>query len=238
MLFLNVPYSEKEDVKKLGARWNPQKKKWYVEDRANYIKFAKWIIGDMEDVINIVCDHFYVVETNRVCYKCGNITRVIGFAVENYFDITPDNNYSYSGFGFYKSCAIQSSLEFLSQNFYDMLKEKYNYYLGYSKTTKKKYIANHCDHCNSIQGEFPLFCEPSSPFFVDSVEKAKNLKFYKFQLPYDIIIYNGMSYSDLFESEMIKKYSTFIEEGEYDVMNDTLLFWDDDEDDGVPFVDW
>ncbi len=28
--YLNVPYSEKEDAKEYGARWDPAKKKWYV----------------------------------------------------------------------------------------------------------------------------------------------------------------------------------------------------------------
>jgi len=31
VIFLNVPYSLKEEAKKLGAKWNPKKKKWYIE---------------------------------------------------------------------------------------------------------------------------------------------------------------------------------------------------------------
>lgn len=38
-LLLDVPYSEKDEAKKLGARWNPELKKWYVEDKKNYAKF-------------------------------------------------------------------------------------------------------------------------------------------------------------------------------------------------------
>ena len=29
-IYLNVQYAEKEDAKKLGAKWNPKKKKWYI----------------------------------------------------------------------------------------------------------------------------------------------------------------------------------------------------------------
>ena len=44
LLYLNVPYSEKEEAKKLGAKWNPEKKKWYYNGNPeNYIKFAKWL---------------------------------------------------------------------------------------------------------------------------------------------------------------------------------------------------
>ena len=31
MLFLEVDYDIKDKVKRLGARWNPEIKKWYVE---------------------------------------------------------------------------------------------------------------------------------------------------------------------------------------------------------------
>lgn len=29
-IYLNLPYDEKEDGKRLGARWDPKKKKWYI----------------------------------------------------------------------------------------------------------------------------------------------------------------------------------------------------------------
>lgn len=60
-LFLNVSYEDKDEVKALGARWNPELKKWYVENKKNYPKFMKWILGDKEQAY-ILCDYFYVVE--------------------------------------------------------------------------------------------------------------------------------------------------------------------------------
>lgn len=33
MLYLNVPYREKDEAKSLGACWNPAAKKWYVNDK-------------------------------------------------------------------------------------------------------------------------------------------------------------------------------------------------------------
>lgn len=32
-LIIDVPYAEKEKVKSLGAKWNPNLKKWYVEGK-------------------------------------------------------------------------------------------------------------------------------------------------------------------------------------------------------------
>lgn len=32
MLLLNVPYEEKDEAKSLGAKWNPELKKWYIQN--------------------------------------------------------------------------------------------------------------------------------------------------------------------------------------------------------------
>ncbi|MGH8855945.1 MAG: DUF5710 domain-containing protein [Telluria sp.] len=42
MLFLTVPYAEKDEAKALGARWNPTKRRWYVPDGVAVDAFAKW----------------------------------------------------------------------------------------------------------------------------------------------------------------------------------------------------
>lgn len=70
----------------------------------------------------------------------------------------------------------------------DKLKEKYNYYKSYSKTVNDSYLANHCSNCKVIQGDFFLFGEVDSTFFVDSIERAKKLKLYKIPLKNDLIV--------------------------------------------------
>jgi ribonuclease HI len=43
-LFLNCPFAEKDTVKALGAKWNPSKKKWTVQDTPqNRETFEKWL---------------------------------------------------------------------------------------------------------------------------------------------------------------------------------------------------
>ena len=39
---LKVPFAEKEEAKKLGARWDAARKIWYVEDKADMAPFSKW----------------------------------------------------------------------------------------------------------------------------------------------------------------------------------------------------
>jgi len=40
---LNVPFAEKDDAKRLGARWDAARKTWYVENKADLSPFAKWL---------------------------------------------------------------------------------------------------------------------------------------------------------------------------------------------------
>lgn len=42
-IHLNCPYSEKEQVKSLGAKWDPKEKKWYITSQQDIDVFEKWI---------------------------------------------------------------------------------------------------------------------------------------------------------------------------------------------------
>lgn len=42
MIFLTVPFAEKDQAKALGARWNAAQKKWYVPDGVDSTAFEKW----------------------------------------------------------------------------------------------------------------------------------------------------------------------------------------------------
>lgn len=40
---LKVPYSQKEAAKKAGARWDPARQVWYVEDMADLRPLLQWM---------------------------------------------------------------------------------------------------------------------------------------------------------------------------------------------------
>jgi hypothetical protein len=43
---LNCPYADKDEAKRLGARWDKEKKTWYVVNATDWTVFAKWLKGD------------------------------------------------------------------------------------------------------------------------------------------------------------------------------------------------
>jgi hypothetical protein len=50
VFFLEVPFSQKDDAKRLGARWDSTKRKWYVPQGADVKNFSRWILGDNENM--------------------------------------------------------------------------------------------------------------------------------------------------------------------------------------------
>lgn len=40
---LQVPFDEKDEAKRLGARWDPAKRVWYVQNREDLTPFARWL---------------------------------------------------------------------------------------------------------------------------------------------------------------------------------------------------
>ena len=216
MLILNVPYNEKDDAKSLGARWNPIIKKWYVKDKKDYHKFIHWI----EAYGNIVIiDELYLIEG----VKCGKDTRVIGFGIDKHLSIDglfeiENNNYDDNEI---KEILYDKMLEINQDDIHivgpidpipeplmEYIQNKYNYKLRYSKTTHISSICNCCDNCDVLQGDFFLFSEVDSPFFIHSQEDVKKLKIYKIKLEQDLIVNADDGWASF--DEMFKKYGKII----------------------------
>ncbi len=43
IVWLKVPFAEKDEAKALGARWSPAQKKWYVKDASDLAPFQRWV---------------------------------------------------------------------------------------------------------------------------------------------------------------------------------------------------
>ena len=60
-IYLNVSYAEKDEAKKLGAKWDPAKKKWYMPMSMNIELFSKWKIESSASVSNVKKSEFGTV---------------------------------------------------------------------------------------------------------------------------------------------------------------------------------
>ena len=205
VLYLHVPYADKDEVKKLGAVWNPERKQWSVRSRRDYFKFAKWFIKDDEPSIYestyILTNYLYIIEGKQHCWKCKQETKVIGFGFGPYFEINaydfcdetengwlPDDTVTEVPYEINRGeeVHIAESLWPWPAGLLEYLKKVYNYHYGFSKTLQANCYANHCQSCDALQGNFFLFNEVDSPFMVESRADAEKLKLYKIDLLYDI----------------------------------------------------
>jgi hypothetical protein len=73
-IYLKCRFSDKEEVKRLGARWDYERKYWFVENPDNLELFAKWVI-DKEPPISARKTHKHSFKsfgtTNSLGVSCG-----------------------------------------------------------------------------------------------------------------------------------------------------------------------
>ena len=49
MIYLECPYSDKDECKNLGGRWDNNNKKWYIPDGIDSKPFKKWMFNTLDD---------------------------------------------------------------------------------------------------------------------------------------------------------------------------------------------
>lgn len=203
-LYLNVPYNEKDEVKSLGARWNPRVKKWYIDAHPRkYVMFAKWILGDYGEAY-IATKKLYIIEGKRRCWKCGQITRVVGLGIGDYYCLQKESVNDPCKIIPWKSPADRKEVHLawtddeyaVPPMLLQYLKKNYSVKTGYSQTINDYCFANHCDCCGAIQGNFFLFQEPDSPLSSSAegqhlIKKMKQLVITEIPLEDDIQFYWG-----------------------------------------------
>lgn len=209
MLLLNVSYTEKDQAKKLGARWNPTLKKWYVEKKQDYYKFKDWFLPP-EECPFIICDFIYIVVAQSKCFMRKKETPVIGFAVQNYFYIYPDPDSDPPVDYYYDHILITDEITDMPEYLCDNLKKRFNYFYD-----NYNYV-NHCKYCKQKQEAFYLYDNDNSPFFVnkDNVNNLENLVFYKVPLEIDFFCnfnYFDFSIKPLVFKEKAKKHVLLFE---------------------------
>jgi|SRR5947209_7401193 len=74
VVFLDVPYHEKDEAKRLGARWDPEVRKWYIPEGRQHEPFSRWLPEISDDIVLQVSAPIYVVESSSSCWSCGRIS--------------------------------------------------------------------------------------------------------------------------------------------------------------------
>ena len=167
---------EKEEVKKLGARWDKDAVKWYYTNPEDKDKFQRWQM-----------DNFKVYEIPRKCYKCDKKTTMLSYIK---FD---DDKMDDVVFPWNKERLLDGQdtiahmmdpkIEYYGlkvlgadEQLDDIMLKKYPECIKvcYSRTQERRYPMNICKHCGAPLGWYELYCIVN-----DSIKKDIELKVFE-----------------------------------------------------------
>jgi len=194
IVFLEVPYHEKDEAKRLGAKWDPASRQWYVPEGGSLEPFARWLpeAGGDESVLRISAP-IYVIESSSSCWSCGCETPVVALAVDHLDGQELEEEEE-------ESCLILlSSVEGLPPALVNLLGPRYPFLRKrYSKTAGRRYFMNHCS-CGAPLGDFFLHSEPGAAFFPTSPKEAKQIVLRELPVsgPFEVAASCGHAYPDL-----------------------------------------
>lgn len=168
IVFLDVPYQDKDEAKRLGAKWSSAERKWYVPEGPWLELFARWLPEARKAGLQI-SPPIYVVESSSCCWSCGCETPVIALAADHLEGEEQEAE------GEEGCLLLLSNVEYLPAELFHLLVPKYPFFRKrYSKTAGARYFMNHCS-CAAPQGDFFLHSEPGGAFFPTSPEEVARI---------------------------------------------------------------
>jgi uncharacterized protein DUF5710 len=176
---LRVPFHEKDDAKRLGARWDADRKTWFVPAGADLHAFERWLPEAPH--INVRSSMYWIVTSTRKCWKCDRGTEVFAFALpEGHFCLEIDDSAPP------ESCEIWERgelnvvphyIDYLTETVQGRMREVTPHYrIDFSQTTCSSYWMNHCEYCGSKQGDYELFCEPGVAFMPITPQQVSRIR--------------------------------------------------------------
>lgn len=174
VVILEVPYSQKDEAKALGAKWNPNIKKWFITSKDDKSKFVKWLSkqpkpdsAEFQPGNSLTLKQkIYLLRSWENCYKCGNAAEVFCLAADGVVEHDMSSEFK-EFFNFHYLTSAPQKIKNLFKKYAP------TYYFDYSKQTESSYFINHCK-CGAKLGDFFLHCEPHGAFFPMSPEEVKN----------------------------------------------------------------
>jgi hypothetical protein len=149
--YLFVPPEEKAEVQALGASWDADSKRWYIDSREPISKYTRWLPeAEHDDEFTITSSEAYVAATTAPCQRCRSAIEVICIhCASGTVSGEPLNRFTVSDVW-----AISDSLA-----------RALGRWPNYRHVAEGGYFANHCPNCGAAQDDMYFHSEPDEPFF-------------------------------------------------------------------------
>jgi len=170
---LEVPYSEKDEAKALGAWWDPVVRTWYVPSWKEPGPFRKWLPTIPEEDLMTLVPPVFMVESRAECWKCCQGVTVVTLASCLAAEETEPGRVR----GAAEGCLeLFCDITYLPSPLLPTLRRlNPGYRKRFSKTAGASYFMNHC-RCGAQLGDFYLHAEPGAAFFPVEQEMAASMK--------------------------------------------------------------
>jgi Domain of unknown function (DUF5710) len=198
-IYLNVPFAEKDQAKKLGARWHPTRKQWYIPAETNPTPFARWLppqpnITLLPPVYRVKAPYPYP------CVECGhrqNLAFILAATAlkDERQRASPVLVNRFSLLNFIEDLPPPLA-EFLE-------KTAPTFRLDSSRTLDKRVYWNHCAFCSALLGDTYL-SDPYAPFALEARVLAQRAEF--LHLPVEIPIPIRCAYATGDRFDLLERY--------------------------------
>ncbi len=179
---LVVPFAEKDEVKRLGAKWNSDRKVWFVPTGQATSTFTRWLPkpskAPASKPVQMIHAPVWLLTSTERCYRCGQDTPVFALSAQVLVDFERDDD----GEIYYQQITTRQhghislyNLEMLDVHVASLLKQLApNFRRDYSKSQSKRAYMNHWQHCAAKLGDYFMHCEPGGAF-CPSISNAREV---------------------------------------------------------------
>ena len=157
--YLFVPPEEKAEVQALGASWDAETKRWYIDTDAPSAPYTRWLPdadtdGSLDEEYTIASSDAYIAAARIACPHCHSAIPVICIHCESgSVDGEPLERFTV--------CDVWAIDETLARQ----LAPWPDFYQVLEPAQDSGRYANHCRSCKAIIADLYLHSEPDQPFF-------------------------------------------------------------------------
>jgi Domain of unknown function (DUF5710) len=158
-VYLYVPFEDNGKVRALGARWDFERKCWYIDARQRPGPFRCWLtepgVKSLQgEEYSIVSEQACVALARTRCWKCrASIEVACVYCQSGWVDGDRCEEFTVSNIS-----AIDESLR-------RQLERWPLFRFRHSNVVGGRCLVNHCPHCRAPQADYYLHCEPDGAFF-------------------------------------------------------------------------
>jgi hypothetical protein len=151
---LRVPFSEKGEAKRRGARWDGERKTWYIPEGVEGAAFERWL--PTPESPNIRAPGWSLVGSQRECWRCEELSPVFAILLPPGHEALmveddPEDDHWERGDGFVLLSYVDAVPASVAAQLH---RNAPRYRIDYSQTNHRFYRMNHCVNCESKLGDF------------------------------------------------------------------------------------